>query len=63
MASDRWRYNVVEVKPKSLWSATIPTADLQAELDRQGTQGWELVMTVPGTTAMGGLRLVFKRPA
>lgn len=63
MASDRWRYNVVEIKPNSMWKAIIPTADLQSELDRQGSQGWELVMTVPGTTSMGGLRLVFKRPA
>lgn len=63
MASERWRYNVVEIKPKHMWSATVPTGDLQAELDRQGTQGWELVMKVPGTTSMGGIRLVFKRPA
>ncbi|MFN7553075.1 MAG: DUF4177 domain-containing protein [Pseudomonadota bacterium] len=63
MPSDRWRYHVVEIKPNSMWKAIIPTADLQSELDRQGSQGWELVLTVPGTTAMGGLRLVFKRPA
>jgi hypothetical protein len=63
MASERWRYNVVEIKPGSMWRAVVATADLQAELDRQGTQGWELVLTLPGATSMGGLRLVFKRPA
>lgn len=63
MAADRWRYNVVEVKPSSVWRGGVATEALQAELDRQGTQGWELVMTLPGTSGMGCLRLIFKRPA
>jgi hypothetical protein len=60
--ADRWRYLVVEVKAASVWS-TVPKAEqLQAELDRHGNQGWELVSTMPaqGTT---GVRLLFKRPA
>lgn len=62
MAADRWRYNVVEVKPKSIWRSVVEASDLQAELDRQGTQGWELVSIIPLPYPVG-LRLVFKRPA
>jgi hypothetical protein len=60
--SDRWRYLVVEVKAASVWSTVLKTEQLQAELDRHGSQGWELVSTMPaqGTT---GVRLLFKRPA
>lgn len=61
-AADRWRYLVVEVKAPSVWSTVLKTEQLQAELDRHGSQGWELVSTMPaqGTT---GVRLLFKRPA
>jgi hypothetical protein len=62
MAADRWRYNVVEVKPKSVWRSVVQASDLQAELDRQGAQGWELVSMLPLPYPVG-LRLVFKRPA
>lgn len=62
MAADRWRYNVVEVKPTSIWRSVVDASDLQAELDRQGTQGWELVSALPLPYPVG-LRLVFKRPA
>lgn len=62
MAADRWRYNVVEVKPKSIWRSVVGASDLQAELDRQGAQGWELVSIIPLPYPVG-LRLVFKRAA
>jgi hypothetical protein len=35
---------------------------LQEELDRQGTQGWELVQVVNAPSGWGALHLVFKKP-
>lgn len=61
-AADRWRYQVVEVKAASLWSQVVKTEQLQAELDRHGSQGWELVTTLPAQYPTG-VRLLFKRPA
>jgi hypothetical protein len=57
-ANARWRYLVVELKPN--WLGRIADEVLQAELDRQGAQGWELVQTLV-TQRMGGIRLIFKR--
>ena len=62
MAADRWRYNVVDVKPKSAWRAGVDPGALQSELDRHGTQGWELVTMLAMPYPLG-VRLVFKRPA
>jgi hypothetical protein len=62
MGADRWRYNVVDVKAKSMWRSGVAASDLQAELDRHGAQGWELV-TMHAMPYPAGVRLVFKRPA
>lgn len=56
MAERRWSYHVAEIKP-GLFG--IKTEQVQAELNRLGTQGWELVqLQMMGMT----LRAVFKRP-
>lgn len=60
--TERWKYKVVDVR-QSRWFATRPTAeDMQTELDRLGSQGWELVSVIalPVTSAP---RLILKRPA
>lgn len=44
MASNRWSYQVVEVKPK-LFGGSIRDA-VQDQLTRLGLQGWELVCAV-----------------
>jgi len=56
--SDRWNYQVVEVKPTLLGGHKAET--LQEELNRQGRLGWELVNIVVPTVASAAL-LVFKR--
>lgn len=61
MTSERWRYLVAEVKARSMWQPLIDTADLQAELDRHGAQGWELVSVLPQAHPVG-IRLLMKRP-
>jgi hypothetical protein len=56
MAHDRWSYQVIDVKARFLGPNS---ADIQAELNRQGQHGWELVhLQHIGTT----VRLVLKRP-
>ncbi|AOA71681.1 MAG: hypothetical protein K0S73_1310 [Stenotrophomonas rhizophila] len=55
--SKRWSYLTVEVKPS--WTGLKPE-DLQAELNRQGQLGWELVNVMQGTP-MGVALLFFKK--
>lgn len=58
--STRWQYKVVEIKV-NLFGANV-TERAQAELDKLGAQGWELVSSVQ-TNAADTLRLFLKRPA
>lgn len=60
MSSTRWQYKVVEV-PIKLFAGSL-TERAQAELDKLGPQGWELVSTVQSSAA-DTLRLFFKKPA
>ena len=46
MASERWSYQVIEVKPGSLGNAASQAA--QDRLNQLGQQGWELVAAVQG---------------
>ncbi|MCA1714880.1 MAG: DUF4177 domain-containing protein [Gammaproteobacteria bacterium] len=58
----RWLYKVVEV-PRKLFGGK-QSERVQAELDRQGLQGWELVSVMRGHAgALDSARLYFKRPA
>ena len=43
MASERWSYQVVEIKPKMFGSMKEAT---QEKLNQLGLQGWELVCAV-----------------
>jgi hypothetical protein len=54
MANERWAYQVIELKPGFMG---LKSADMQAELNRLGAQGWELVGTIPGHR----MRFIFKR--
>lgn len=56
--SKRWDYQVINFKP-DVWGKPRPE-DMQAELKRLGTQGWELVSMVHGS-AMLPVTAVFKR--
>ena len=57
MASDRWSYQIVEIKPRLFGK----TAELiQAELNRVGAQGWELV-TVTQLNYAHPIRLFLKK--
>lgn len=60
MTSTTWAYKVHVVKPKSLFS-TVGSDVLEAELNRLGSQGWELI-TVRGAEASSKLKLILKRP-
>ena len=55
MASDRFSYQVIEIKG-GLWG--IKADAIQSELNRHGAQGWELVSANSVGTQ---LRLIFKR--
>ena len=56
---DRWKYLVVKVKPGFLGDVGIEK--MQAELDRHGAAGWELVSAVQHPVR--GIQLSFKRAA
>jgi len=57
MASQRWQHLVVEVRAK-FFGKRVET--LQAELDRHGALGWELV-AVSQSHPVETVRLFFKR--
>jgi hypothetical protein len=59
--STRWTYQVIELKPTFLGRLTPET--MQAELNRQGALGWELVQVVHSGQPLQPARLVFKREA
>ena len=56
---DRWKYMVVEVKGSFL-TGVVSAERLAEELDKAGTQGWELVQVVQAHP-LRGAKLVFKR--
>lgn len=60
MNASRWLYKVVEL-PMKLFGGSL-TDRVQAELDRLGAQGWELVSVVQASSA-DTTRLYLKRPA
>ncbi|MBB1087343.1 DUF4177 domain-containing protein [Lysobacter sp. SG-8] len=57
--NDRWQHKVVDV-PYKLFESQSERA--QAELDRHGAQGWELVSALQSNAA-GPLHLFFKKRA
>lgn len=58
MASDRWSYQVVEVKPSFLGS----TRDaVQERLQQLGMQGWELVSAIQ-PQRFAPVQLYLKKP-
>ncbi|MBZ4039676.1 DUF4177 domain-containing protein [Novilysobacter selenitireducens] len=58
--SERWMYEVVEVKPGIMGG--FKTEVMQEALNRMGRQGWELVNVVLTGPMMPALA-VFKKPA
>ncbi|TWI07334.1 DUF4177 domain-containing protein [Aerolutibacter ruishenii] len=58
--NQRWQYHVVDLPPRMF--ETMPER-LQAELDRLGAEGWELVSVVQVPTLTDYARLFFKQPA
>lgn len=56
--SNRWSYQVIQVKPGT-WGG-FKTESMQAELNRLGAQGWELV-SIAMPHVFSPAMLVFKR--
>ncbi|NIK39697.1 hypothetical protein FHY12_002022 [Xanthomonas arboricola] len=56
--SKRWNYLTIELKPS--FTGTIKREDIQAELVKQGSLGWELVNVLMQTPLSAAL-LVFKK--
>ena len=56
--SERWSYQVIPVKPGLMGGYKYD--EIQAELNRQGALGWELVQAV-STAPMSPVMLMFKR--
>ncbi len=56
--SSRWSYQVIQLKPGT-WGG-FKTDAMQAELNRLGAQGWELV-SIAMPAAFSPAMMVFKR--
>jgi hypothetical protein len=56
--SERWSYQVVEVKPRFVG---VRAADVQERLVQLGLQGWELV-TVLQPHPLRAAQLILKKP-
>ncbi len=56
--SGRWQYKVVEYKPTLMGG--VKPEEMQAELDKLGATGWELVSLTP-TMPLNHLVAVLKR--
>lgn len=58
--NSRWQHKVVEIKHVMFGGKTTERA--QAELDKLGAQGWELVAVAQqGHAAMDSFRMFFKK--
>ena len=57
--SKRWNYQVVEIKPSFI--GRVNAEAIQAELNKQGAAGWELVQVVHSGHGLHPAKLVFKR--
>jgi hypothetical protein len=58
MASERWSYQVVEIKPSFLGSTREAAQERLAQL---GLQGWELVSTIQ-SQRFAPVQLYLKKP-
>jgi len=58
MANERFSYQVLEFKP-GFWGG-VKTREVNDELNRLGTQGWELAGVLP-PGGVSGVRLILKR--
>lgn len=61
--SSAWEYKVITLARKGTWKFTETPEDpeLNAMLNREGNQGWELVSAVQGNIG-GPVTLYLKRP-
>ena len=59
--SKRWTYQVVEIKPS--FTGRVNAEAINAELNRQGGLGWELVQVLHNGHGLHPAKLVFKREA
>jgi hypothetical protein len=60
--SQRWSYQVIEIKPGFInWTGRIAADTIQTELNKQGTLGWELVQVIHSGHGLHPAQLIFKR--
>jgi hypothetical protein len=64
----KWNYKVIKLDASGFWLSQghVDEKALQAEMNRLGAQGWELVSTFDTNLGGGGTRdvvAVFKQPA
>jgi hypothetical protein len=64
----KWEYKAIKLDAEGFWISQghVNEAALEAEMNRLGSQGWELVSAFDTNRGGGGTRdviAVFKRPA
>jgi hypothetical protein len=57
--SKRWTYQVVEIKPSFMGRVNVES--INAELNRQGASGWELVQVLHNGHGLHPAKLIFKK--
>lgn len=57
--SKRWSYQVVEIKPG--FTGRVNAEKIQAELNKHGASGWELVQVVHSGHGLHPAKLIFRK--
>lgn len=66
MTTRAWEHKSVLAKGAGVFSGKLKTDDIEAVLQREGADGWELVTAMQASNVsakLPGILLLFKRPA
>jgi hypothetical protein len=58
--SQRWSYQLIEIRP-GFTVGRVKADTIQAELNKQGALGWELVQVIHSGHGLHPAQLIFKR--
>lgn len=58
----KWEYKSITYRDSSSFGKSSTEAELEAQMTRLGTQGWELAAALQPPTGGSATLLIFKRP-
>lgn len=57
----KWEYKSITFKDSASFGKTSTAAEVEAQMNVLGKDGWELVATLPAAAGASGNLLIFKR--